>query len=165
MSLHQLFTSVSNVNYVSNILKIDAKEIMDQYARTERLDDYESVTHSIEESLNFVNAGFIKNNSNKNTGRNLAHGNKYPTFSIYSINTDDPYSYRSFDAQYEPDVFVSNSNFRYNNQIKSWVTGTHKRNYDRDDIGSLIDRELHGINRGYDMSDIYGDNKYKSSQN
>ena len=165
MSLEQLFTSAYNVNYVSGILGVDARVAMEQYAKTARLDDYESVTHSIEESLNFVNTGFIKNNNKKITGRNLANGNKYPTFSIDSINTDDPYSYRSFDAQYVPDVFVSNSNFRYNNQIKSWVTGPHKRNYDRDDLGSLLDRELSNINRGHDMSSIYGENEYKSSQN
>lgn len=165
MSLEQLFTSAQNVSYISSILKTDASFIMEQYAKTARLDDYESVTHSIEESLNFVNSNFIKNNSTSMTGRNLASGNKYPVFSIDSINTDDPYSYKSFDAQYEPDVFVSNSNFRYNNQIKSWITGPHKRNYDRDDLGSLLDRELPGISRGYDMSDIYGENKYKSSQN
>ena len=163
MSLHQLFTSVTNINYISNILKTDAKSIMEQYAKNTRLDDYESVTHSIYESLNFVNANFIKNN-NINIAE-IVHGNKYPTLVIKSINNDDPYSYRNFDAQYEPDVFVSNSNFRYNNQLKSWITGPHKRNYDRNDIGGLTDRELYGIDRKYDMSVIYGDNEYKSSQN
>ena len=164
MSLEQLFTSASNVSYVSSILKTDASAIMEQYVKTARLDDYESVTHSIEESLAFINSGFIKNNIQR-SGRHLSVYNKYPTFTIDSINTDDPYSYRNFDAQYEPDVFVSNANFRNNNKILTRIIGQHKRNYDRDDIDGLTDRELSNTNRGYDMGGIYGENEYKSSQN
>jgi hypothetical protein len=52
-----------------------------------------------------------------------------------------------------------------NNKILTRIIGQHKRNYDCNDIGGLTDRELSNINRGYDMSGIYGENEYKSSQN
>lgn len=164
MSLEQMFMTEENIQYISKKLKTNARNIMENYIKETRLDDYESVTHDFLETLNFINISFIKNNIQKKEYIMPNMGDKYPICKVLgTINTDDPSSYGKHDAQYEPDVIISNANFRYDNRIR-WVAGLHRRNYDKSEHEkNLIDRELYGINRGYNMDDIYRSNDYSSS--
>ena len=78
MSLEQMFMTEENIQYISKKLKTNARNIMENYIKETRLDDYESVTHDFLETLNFINISFIKNNIQKKEYIMPNMGDKYP---------------------------------------------------------------------------------------
>jgi hypothetical protein len=147
--------------------KVDnAEKKMKMWAKKNSLDDYESVHMDFSEVLDFINAKFIREHAHKDYELNMSAGQAHPKYYIedgverYSVN-----DWRTHDAQTVQEVFRSNSNFRYGNAIKQWRIGQHKHHYDREAhaAGLKDTRELNTIQRGYNMDDIYGPNKYESS--
>lgn len=165
-SLELMFLSKSNTKEVGSLLGRNANKEMQSWASKQQLDDYESVQLDFSEALDFVNKQFVKDHRNAEYELNMAAGQKYPKHYIDSgverYNVED---WRTHDAQHTQEVFRSNANFRYNNEIKQWRVGPHKRHYDKEthETGLKDTRELNTIQRKYNMKDILGPNPYVSS--
>lgn len=167
-SLEKTFLSKQNIKDISAYLGRDSTAEMVKWAKKKSLDDYEYISMDFSETLDFTNKEFIKeHNSIKETYTlNMSMGQKYPKLFIqdgveyYNVN-----DWRTHDAQTVQEVFRSNKNFRYNNEIKKWETSLYKRNYDRQfhSEGLRDTRELNTLVRGYKMDDIFEKNPYESS--
>lgn len=165
-SLEEMFLSDSNIRDVSAYIGRNAREEMREWASKKNLDDYESVQMDYSEALDFANIEFSKQHKNKEYELDMSAGQNYPKYYIdegverYNVN-----DFRSHDAQVTQEIMRSNANFRYNNKIKQWRIGQHKRHYDREEHenGFRDIRELNTLERGYRMEKIWGPNPYESS--
>ena len=166
LSIKRLFTSPRNVRKVSEYIGRNALADMTTWLKTHNLDDSESISGDMSESLDYANATFVKVHKKKGYEVNMANGTNFPKYYIDEgveyFNVDD---WRSYDAQTTQEVFRTNDNFRYGNAIKKWEIGLHARHYDRavHEQGLPDIRELDTIQRGYNMEKIYGPNEYESS--
>jgi hypothetical protein len=165
-SLEKMFLSNNNIINMSAHIGRPMKNEMIKWAKQNPLDDYESVQGDYTESLDYVNDEFSKMYKDRSVEINTSAGQKYPKYyisdGVEKYTTDD---FRKHDAKKLQDVRVSNSNFRYNNKIKSWRLSQHRHYYDKDEhANGLRDiRELNTPVSGYNMDKIYGKNPYESS--
>jgi hypothetical protein len=167
-SLKQLFLCTRNVKFVSAAIKRNALKDMVKWEKKKDIDDYESVSMSILESLDYINKEFITahRQAQQTYTLDMSAGQKYPKYYIQEgVERYSPNDFRSHDAQFTQQVFRTNANFRYGNVIKKWETSLYKRHYDREcHADGLRDtRELNTLQRGYNMGKIFGPNDYESS--
>jgi hypothetical protein len=166
MSLEKMFLSDFNVRDISGRMGRNAENEMKIWAASKKLDDYESVQMDYSEALDFANNEFSAKHLRKKPELNMAAGQDYPKYYIEEgVERYDVDDFRTYDAQQVQEVMRSNANFRYGNKIKEWRIGQHKRHYDKEEHekGFADTRELNTLERGYNMSKIYGPNEYESA--
>jgi hypothetical protein len=165
-SLEAMFLGRSNIKYVESRLGRSASIEMKTWTLKQSLDDYESVQSDFSEALDFANKQFIKAHQHEEYGISTAEGQNYPKCYIKGgVEGYNPEDWGMHDAQFTQEVFRSNNNFRYKNEIKQWRIGQHKHHYDRveHEAGLKDTRELNNHVRGYNMKDVLGSNPYVSS--
>jgi hypothetical protein len=155
-----------NTGYDLKHLRKNIPSIMEKWAKSVNLDDYEYIYENPITTLAYINHRFLVNNGNlfqKDITKNVfrmdgmttdKNGNK--VFKKYSEMTAN--EYKNINLWTQNDIFTNNDKYRYGNKIKEWEIGLYTRHYDRNNDGlqhSIPDRaSLNTQVRGYDMSNI-----------